>query len=352
MVLDECSVPIVLAPLAGGPSTPELAAAVSEAGGLGFLAAGYLPASELAARIARTRSLTARVFGVNVFVPQPPGDPALVEDYARRLEPEARKAGVGLGEVRHDDDDWAAKLALLTESDVPLVSFTFGCPPAEVVARLRAAGSEVWVTVTSVQEAEQARLAGADALVVQGCEAGGHRGGFADDDEAGGIVGLLALLQVVARQVPLPLIATGGIATGSALAAVLAGGARAGALGTAFLGCPEAGTSQVHRQALTGTRSTALTRAFTGRLARGLRNRFLDEHSGAAPSAYPEIHHLTAPLRAHGRAVGDLEVVNLWAGQAYSLSRAEPAAEIVRRTVSEAREALSRAAGVLDNPAP
>ena len=143
MLLDECPIPIVLAPLAGGPSTPELAAAVSEAGGLGFLAAGYLSASELADRIARTRQLTGRVFGVNVFVPQPPGDSAAIEAYVLRLEPEARTAGVGLGEPRQDDDEWAAKLALLIEAPMPLVSFTFGCPPSDAVGRLHAVGTEV-----------------------------------------------------------------------------------------------------------------------------------------------------------------------------------------------------------------
>jgi nitronate monooxygenase len=347
MVLDECSIPIVLAPLAGGPSTPELAAAVSAAGGLGFLAAGYLSASELTARIARLRELGTRAFGVNVFVPQPPADPAIVEEYARRLEPEARSAAARLGEPHQDDDDWAAKLAVLIEAGVPLVSFTFGCPDAEVIGRLHAAGSEVWVTVTGVEEARQARGAGADALVAQGFEAGGHRGGFTDRDDTDEPMGLLALLQVVARQVSLPLIAAGGIATGSALAAVLAAGARAGAVGSAFLRCPEAGTSEVHREALTGERPTTLTRAFTGRLARGLRNRFLDEHSAFAPSAYPQIHHLTAPLRARGRTVGDPEVVNLWAGQAYALGRPEPAADVVRRLAAEARAALDHAGGLL-----
>ena len=345
MLLDECPVPVVLAPLAGGPSTPELAAAVSDAGGLGFLAAGYLSAAELAARIARTRELTTQTFGVNLFVPQTAGDPEALKAYAQRLGSEAAKAGQRLGELRTDDDDWTAKLALLAETPVPLVSFTFGCPPGDVIGRLRDSGSEVWVTVTSVEEARQAQSAGADALVVQGFEAGGHRGGFTDTDDA---TGLLALLQAVAHAVSLPLVAAGGIATGHGLAAVLAAGARAGALGSAFLLCPEAGTAQVHRAALTRPQPTALTRAFTGRLARGLRNRFLSEHSSFAPSAYPQIHHLTAPLRAHGRAVGDPDLVNLWAGQAYALSRSEPAAEIVRRVAEEARAALRRATEFLD----
>jgi nitronate monooxygenase len=144
------------------------------------------------------------------------------------------------------------------------------------------------------------------------------------------------------------LIAAGGIMSGGGLAAALAAGARAGAMGTAFLRCPEAGTSPVHRSALAQDKPTALTRAFTGRLARGVRNRFLDEHSTAAPRAYPQVHHLTAPLRAHGRNVGDSDLVNLWAGQAYPLARDIPAGEIVRRVAEEARVALDHARQVLE----
>ena len=336
MILDG-RVPLVLAPLAGGPSTPELAAAVSDAGGLGFLAAGYLTAEALAERIAAVRARTAEPFGVNVFVPQPPGSPTAVAAYAARLRAEARAAGVELGRPHPDDDDWAAKLDLLAEARVPVVSFTFGLPGAAVVERLHGAGSEVWVTVSSAGEARDAARIGVDALVVQGAEAGGHRGGTGDDPE--GAVGLLALLQLVRAAVQVPLVATGGIMTGAAVAAVLALGARAAALGTAFLASPEAGTSPVHRAALSGTAPTALTRAFTGRTARGIRNRFLLEHSAAAPRAYPEVHHLTAPLRAAGRAAGNGDLVNLWAGQAYPLLRALPAGELVAVLDAELRDA-------------
>ena len=344
MLLDQRPAPVVLAPLAGGPSTPELCAAVSEAGGLGFLAAGYLPTAEVATRIGRTRELTSLPFGVNLFAPGPAGDEVAVQTYARRLEHESATTGVTLGSPGADDDEWSAKLDLLTESPVPLVSFTFGCPAPEVVDRLHDVGTEVWVTVTSPAEADLAQRAGADAVVVQGMEAGGHRGGFTDDEDA---LGLLALLQRVGAVTSLPFVAAGGIMSGAGLAAALAAGARAGALGTAFLRCPEAGTSTVHRDALAQDRPTALTRAFTGRLARGVRNRFLDEHSAAAPAAYPQVHHLTAPLRAHGRKVGDPDLVNLWAGQAYPLATEEPAGGVVRRVVREARAALDDAQRIL-----
>jgi nitronate monooxygenase len=344
MLLDRRPTPIVLAPLAGGPSTPQLAAAVSAAGGLGFLGSGYLSAARLAEDIREARQLTTEPLGVNLFVPGAPSDPAVVTGYAATLRAEAAPAGVELGEPRHSDDDWQAKLDLLTAEPVEVVSFTFGCPPPAVVGRLHDVGTEVWVTVTSADDADLAMAAGADALVAQGAEAGGHRGGTRDDDEP---LGLLALLQLLSGHTDLPLVATGGIATGAGIAAALAAGARAAALGSAFLRCPEAGTAPVYRETLRSGAPTALTRAFTGRLARGLRNRFLDEHSAAAPSAYPEVHYLTAPLRQAGRATGDADVVNLWAGQAYRLGRDLPAAELVRSLHAEARAAAARAGSLL-----
>jgi len=184
LVLGRLAVPIVLAPLAGGPSTPELTAADSNAGGFGFLAAGYLAAAALAERLEQTRTLTDAPVGVNLFVPGTPAPPQTVDAYAARLADDARQAGVELGAARFDDDDWAAKLELLITTPVAVVSFTFGCPEPEVIGRLQGAGSEVWVTVTRPSEARQAVDAGADALVVQGAEAGGHRASFRDDPAA------------------------------------------------------------------------------------------------------------------------------------------------------------------------
>ena len=337
--LDQIEHPIVQAPMGGGPSRPELAAAVAEAGGLGFLAAGYKPVDAVRRDVAALRALSARPFGVNLFAP--PRDGAREEAVAAYA---ATLRGLGpLGVPRHDDDGWEEKLALVREERVPVVSFTFGCPERGVVDDLHGAGCAVWVTVTAVVEARIALDSGADALVVQGVEAGGHRGSF--DDGAPGELGLLALLQVVAAEVDLPLVATGGIATGRGVAAVLAAGAAAAQLGTAFMLAPEAGTPAAHRAALGGDAPTALTRAFTGRLARGIENRFMREHGADAPSAYPDVHHLTAPLRAAARERGDADGLHLWAGQAYGLAVAEPAGELVRRLAEGAREALREAAG-------
>ena len=198
MILDDCDTPIVLAPLAGGPSTPELAAAVSNAGGLGFLASGYLSAAELADRRRRAAELTGRAFGVNLFVPGPAGDTARVRQFAAEIEADVSSAGARLGEPAHDDDDWDAKIGYLIGAPVHVVSFTFGIPGEDVIAGLRARGTEVWVTVTSLDEACRATAAGADLLVVQGYEAGGHRGGTSDAPEEA--VGLIALLQLITRR--------------------------------------------------------------------------------------------------------------------------------------------------------
>jgi nitronate monooxygenase len=342
-VLEELQLPIVQAPLAGGASNPALAAAVCEAGGLGFLAAGYKSPAAVRADLEALRALTARPFGLNLFAPPPAAaDDDALRAYAATLCDESELAGVALGEPRHDDDGWAEKLALAESERVPLVSFTFGCPDAATVERVHAAGAEAWVTVTTPAEARIAHAAGADALVVQGVEAGGHRAVFEDVDAAPEL-GVLVALQLVGAAVDLPLVATGGLATGSAVAAVLAAGAAAAQLGTAFMRTPEAGTAQVHREALAGDAPTALTRAFSGRTARGIVNRFLREHSQGAPRAYPDVHHVTAPLRAAARERGDADGLHLWAGQAHALAADEPAGELVRRLAAEAAAALEAA---------
>ncbi len=346
MILDTLDIPIVLAPLAGGPATVELAQAVSGAGGLGFLAAGYRTAADMAEQVRAFRAGAEQPFGVNLFTPPPAAsEPRHYAGYVERLEQEATAAGVPLGEPRFDDDEWDAKLEALMGLAVPVVSFVFGCPSADVVARLRARGTSVWVTITSPSEARRAEAAGADALVVQGYEAGGHRASFTDGDEPP--YGLLALLQLVSANAGVPLVATGGIATGRGVAAALAAGARAVQVGTAFLRCPEAGTAAVHREALATSATTAITRAFTGKEARAIVNRFMRDHGDAAPAAYPEIHYVTAPLRQAGRRDGDADVVNLWAGQTHELATDAPAALVARRLADEAREALRSASGRL-----
>ena len=329
--LSQLEHPIVQAPMAGGVSTPALAAAVSEAGGLGFLAAGYKDVDTVRADVDAVRSATARPFGINLFAPpQPVPDPAAVARYAQTLERHG-----ALGAARHDDDGWEAKLALVAELAVPVVSVAFGCPDRDTVRALQAAGVAVWITVTAPAEARAAEAVGADALVVQGVEAGGHRATF--DDTAPVDLGLLAALELVGAVSTLPLVATGGLATGRSVAAVLAAGAAAAQLGTAFMLTPEAATSPAHREAIAGDAPTGLTRAFTGRTARGIVNAFQRAHTEGAPLGYPDVHHVTAPLRVAARERGDADGFHLWAGQAHALAEPLPAAELVRRLAREAR---------------
>ncbi|WP_414635498.1 NAD(P)H-dependent flavin oxidoreductase [Actinophytocola sp.] len=344
-VLDALTYPIVAAPMAGGVSTPALAGAVSEAGGLGFLAAGYLSPGVLREQIQAVRGLTARPFGVNLFVPgDPAADPEALNRYRDRLEAEAALYGAVLGEPVSDDDGWSEKLAVVRETGVPVVSFTFGCPTRNTVASLKAHGSSVVVTVTCLDEARIAAEAGADALCVQGPDAGGHRGTFANTGKVPDI-GLIPLLRRISAQIDLPMIATGGLAHGADVAAVLVAGARAAQLGTVFLTCPESGANPTYKAALANRRfpGTAMTLAFSGRPARGLVNRFLLDHSAEAPVAYPHVHHLTRNLRAAAATAGDPEAMSLWAGQGYPFARDIPAADLVTTLATQARTALADA---------
>ncbi len=302
----DLAVPVIVAPMAGGPSTPELAAAATNAGGLGFVAAGYLSAEVFAERIAAARRLTSGPLGVNLFVPQPSaGTPAAIERYAATLADEAQRYGASLGEPRYDDDGWAAKLDVVLDMRPQVVSFTFGLPTTAECARLRDAGITTVGTVTTLAEAEMAVACGVDAVVAQGPSAGGHRGTFdpAAPPAADPLEQLLAALAIIG----VPVVAAGGLATADDVGRVLRAGAVAAQLGTAFLLADEAGSSPVHRAALQDPQftETVVTKAFSGRYARGLRNRFIDEHEAQAPLGYPEIHYLTSPLRAASVRAGD-----------------------------------------------
>ncbi|CAL9418998.1 Nitronate monooxygenase [Streptomyces sp. enrichment culture] len=342
--------PIVQAPMAGGVSVPRLAAAVSEAGGLGFLAAGYKTADGMYQEIKQLRGLTDRPFGVNVFLPQPEtADPAAVGVYAHQLAGEAAWYGTGLGDPGHGrDDGYEAKLAVLLDNPVPVVSFHFGCPSREALDALRRAGTLTLVTATTAEEARAVERAGADAVIAQGVEAGGHRGTHRDcpeTDSAG--IGLLSLLAQVREAVSLPIVAAGGLMRGAQIAAVLAAGASAAQLGTAFLATEESGAHALHKRALTDPLfvRTELTRAFSGRPARGLVNRFLREHGRYAPAAYPDVHHLTAPLRAAAAGAGDAQGMALWAGQGHRMARKLPAGRLVEVLADELASAVTRLPG-------
>lgn len=334
--------PIWAAPMAGGVSSTALVAAVGRAGGLALVPAGYLSPDAFAARLAETAAATDAPWGVNLFLPGPrTADPEGVAAHARALEPDAERHGVALGAPTWDDDALAAKVEVLAAHRPAVVTVTFGVPATELVARLHEdTGAAVLATATTPDEAAAVERAGVDGIVLQGAEAGGHRGVLVDDaaDPAGGpLVPLLELVTRTRRATALPLVAAGGLMTGAAIRAALDAGAGAVQLGTAFLATPEAGTSAPHRRALLDRRyaGTVVTRAFTGRPARGLANalarRFPD-----APSAYPEVHHLTRPLRAAAARDGDPDALHLWAGDGWRAATEEPAAELVARLAREA----------------
>ncbi len=329
--LRDLAVPIIVAPMAGGPSTPELAAAGTNAGGLGFVPAGYLTADVFAERVAAARRLATGPLGANLFVPQPSaGTPAAIEAYAAALAPEAERYGVALGEPRFDDDAWPAKLDVLLDLRPEVVSFTFGLPSADECRRLRDAGITTVGTITTLPEARTAAALGVDALAAQGPSAGGHRGTF-DPAAQPATEPLDELLAVVTAAVDIPVIAAGGLSTRDDIRRVTDAGAVAAQLGTAFLLADEAGSSPVHRAALTDPQftETVVTRSFSGRYARGLRNRFIDEHEAEAPFGYPEVHYLTGPLRAGSVRAGDPQGVNVWAGTGFRHATSAPVAEII-----------------------
>ncbi|MPY81130.1 MAG: nitronate monooxygenase [Actinophytocola sp.] len=325
--LAELRTPIVAAPMAGGPSTPELAAAVGRAGGVGFLAAGYKAPQALVAQIGTLRELSDAPFGVNLFVPGPVPDVASVAAYRQELVAEAARYDVDLPEPDPSDDDhWEEKVEHLVADPVPVVSFTFGLPPVDVVADLRRVGTYVVVTVTSVAEARAAAALGVDALCVQGPEAGGHSG-MHDPYAEPPVTPLLDLLAATRTGTSLPLIAAGGIASGADIAAALRVGAQAVQLGTAYLRTPESGAKPAHKRALADPRfsATVVTRAFSGRLARGLRNRLIDAHDATAPVGYPMVNQLTQPLRAAAASQDDPDGLALWAGTGYRHAAETPA---------------------------
>ncbi|MCV7282208.1 nitronate monooxygenase [Mycolicibacterium flavescens] len=325
------TLPVLAAPMAGGPTTTDMVIAAAGAGSLGFLAAGYKNPDAVRAEIAVLREASVP-FGVNVFAPNPvPIDRDTYRRYAEAVQREADRFGLSLPtDPRDDDDAFRAKVDLLLSDPVPVVSFTFGLPDDDVLRGLQKAGTTVVQTVTTVEEAHTAAAAGVDMLAVQAAVAGGHSGTFTPD-RMPTPVPLVDLVAAVTDAVGVPVIAAGGLAATDDVADVLEAGAAAVAVGTALLRAEESGASATHRAALTDAAftETVITRAFTGRPARGLRNRFIDEFEARAPLGYPAIHHLTSPLRKAAAAAGKSDLVHLWAGTGYRLAQEKPTAEIL-----------------------
>lgn len=328
----DLAVPVVGAPMAGGPGTPALAAAVSNAGGLGFVAGGYVTPDQFADDVTAARAQTTGPIGVNLFVPQPSAaDYVQLDRYAEELDELAEHYGVEVGRPQFGDDDgWRRKLEVVADIRPEVVSFTFGAPPPDVLRRFGALGILLLITVTSPYEAGVAVAAGADGLVVQGPDAGGHRGTFAPDMHPGA-ESLGELLDRIGAAHDVPLIAAGGLGTAEDVAGVLRRGAVAAQVGTALLLTDEAGTNSAHRKALQNPQfdRTLVTRAFSGRYARGLENDFTRLLNDIAPPGYPEVNQMTSPIRAAAVAADDPHGTNLWAGTAFEAARPGAAADII-----------------------
>ncbi|BBY81914.1 nitronate monooxygenase [Mycolicibacterium pulveris] len=323
--------PVLAAPMSGGPTTPAMVIAAARAGGLGFVAAGYKTPEALAAEISAVRAAGVP-FGVNLFAPNPvPVSVDAYRRYAQALTSVADRLGVTLPrEPVENDDEFRAKVDLLLAEPVPVASFTFGIPGAAVIADLKRAGTAVVQTVTSVPEARAAADAGVDMLVVQSHLAGGHSATL-HPQRAPEPLAVGELVRAVSDTVGLPVIGAGGLSTAADVSGVLGAGAAAAMVGTVLLLADESGASPTHQRALTdpGRTETVVTRAFTGRPARGLRNAFIDTYESQAPLGYPAIHHLTSPLRKAAAAADEPELLHLWAGTGYRNTRRAPTEQIL-----------------------
>jgi nitronate monooxygenase len=338
------SIPVVLAPMGGGPSTPELVAAVSNAGGLGSLAAAYSNAERIQQDIAAVRKLTTRPFAVNLFSPQaqlPLNDG--VNAVSEFLRPYHERLGLKAPELPQKPiEDSDEQLEAVAKAAPPIVSFTFGLLPAKAMERLKAQGTYLMGTATTVEEAGQLERAGVDAVIAQGSEAGAHRGTFAVPAEEA-LIGAVALVPQVVDAVRVPVIASGGIMDGRGLVAALALGASAVQMGTAFLACKEAGTNAAYREALLrgGKDATKLTRAFSGRMARGLSNEFIEKWnaSGLEHLPYPWQNAFTQPMRRAATAAKQAGLLSLWAGQGLSMLRETTAEQLMKDLREEMKQA-------------
>ncbi|MEK4563905.1 nitronate monooxygenase [Alkalihalobacillus sp. FSL R5-0424] len=339
--------PIIQAPMAGGISTPELTAAVSNHGGLGTIAAGYLTPEALREHIQEVKKKTDHWFAVNVFVPST----YQVEDCALHtsktlLHPihqslEIEQEEVSLPKSEEDYRTYQALIDVIIEERVPVCTFTFGIPSHSIIERLKRHNIVVIGTATTVKEAIEIERAGLDMVILQGSEAGGHRGTFLHTEEEG-LIGLMALIPQAIRLIHIPIIAAGGIMDGRALMAARCLGADAVQMGTAFLTCTESGASDIHKKAITKATDsqTILTSVFSGKKARGINNTFIrvmQKHEEDLP-AFPIQHILTKSIRQESMKQKNREYMSLWSGQSPMLATVQTAGELIERVMEEAEE--------------
>jgi nitronate monooxygenase len=332
--------PIIQGPMGGGPSTPELVAAVSNAGGLGSLGAAYLTPDKITETIRQIKALTEKPFNVNLFagghVASAHADPAPMLALLAEIHEALKLPPPVLPQLPRDP--FPAQFEAVLDSAPPIFSFTFGIPSAQMMAQLRVRGVATIGTATTVEEARLLADAGVDAIVAQGAEAGAHRGTFAGPFEAS-LVPTLDLVRGIHGAVRVPVIASGGIMDGREIRAAMNAGASAASLGTAFLTCPESGAPEAHKRAILETHkdTTVLTRAFSGRPARGLPNTFIAKLAGKENMIlpYPLQNMLTRAMRTAAASRGDSGFLSLWAGTGVARARAMPADTLVVRLANE-----------------
>lgn len=342
--------PIIQAPMAGGGDTPELVTAVSNAGGLGFIGAAYLTPAQIIEVSRAIRNITNRSFGINLFAPS-----AFDSGTSSSWDLQCKHISHYYAELNLPEpvlpsnitNSFYEQLAASVESGASAFSFTFGIIPPDAVALVKSRGMLLLGTATTVKEAIAIEKAGADAVIAQGSEAGGHRGSFLEDFEAS-MIGTMALVPQITDAVKIPAVASGGIMDGRGIAAALTLGASAVQMGTAFLTTSEAGIPEVYKEAImkAAEDQTKVTRAFSGRPARGIINRFMQEMDASASEVpippFPVQNFLTRPLRTAAAKQQKAEFLSLWAGQALRLARRQPAGELVLRLANETEEAISK----------
>ena len=330
--------PIVLAPMAGGAGTPELVAAVSNAGGLGSWGGAYSTPQQILDAAKQIRALTSKPIGLNLFAggyePQRSVDPAPMLALVARAHAE-----LGLPPPLlppNPESPFEDQLAAVIEARPAVFSFTFGIPDADALARLRKAGIRTSGTATTVEEGQKLEAAGVESIVAQGEEAGAHRGTFLASFKAS-MTPMRALTRNLLKAVSIPVVASGGIMDGREIAELLAFGAAAAQLGTAFLPCPECGVPRVYKDAIMAARSdtTVITRAFSGRAARGLRNVFIDRVDEDAILPFRQQNDLTRPMRGEAGKQGNANYMSIWVGRGVARARQMPAAELVKTLVAE-----------------
>jgi nitronate monooxygenase len=332
--------PLLQAPMGGGFTTPELAAAVSEAGGLGSLGAPYMEPEAIVEAANAVRARTSRPFGINLFIIETPWVPdSVIERTAELLTPYCHELGIEpprLTGPAHPDVD--AQIEAVMAIRPAVFSFTLGVPSPAVLAEMKRLGIVTIGTATTLEEGLALEAAGVDAVCAQGSEAGGHRGTFIGH-WSDAMIGLAPLTRQLKSRLTVPVIAAGGLMTGQACAAALKLGAEAVQLGTAFLACPEAGTPAPHRAVLLSeaARRTDITLAMSGKPARGVVNRYMTEMAGKAAemAPFPITNAMTRGLRGAAARQNRPEFMSLWAGQGASFARAMPAAELVSTLKAE-----------------